>query len=187
MPTDANCTNRAYAHGEQSSEVSRMPSGESTAATESTGSLPSLPSLVLFSVSTQPWHAALARLPRLPNAQAAAVSFRSHSHHTTATTFPSPSPHMLLGQLLQTYQTLAFSGTVNQEHQTQHQTQPTPVAACCGDGLDRSCSAPTAVAACTIAVRCCSCVWAVSPKTLLCGGNTKRFRIGSKMNETVQN
>ena len=67
MPTDANCTNRAYAHGEQSSEVSRMPTGESTAATESTGSLPSLPSLVLFSVSTQPWHAALARRPGTPS------------------------------------------------------------------------------------------------------------------------
>ena len=164
---------------QQSSAVSRMPTGESTAATESTGSLPSLPSLVLFSVSTQPWHAALARLPRLPNAQAAAVSFRSHSHHTTATTFPSPSPHMLLGQLLQTYQTLAFSGTVNQEHQTQHQTQPTPVAACCGDGLDRSCSAPTAVAACTIAARV--------PENSFMWRKSKRFKISKMKHETVQN
>ena len=75
-------------------------------------------SISSISCSLQREHAALARLP---NAQAAAVLFRSHSHHTTATTFPSPSPHMLLGQLLQTYQTLAFSRTVNQEQQENDQ------------------------------------------------------------------
>ena len=116
------------------------------------------------------------------HSQHISITFPSHSHHTS-TSLPPHASRPAAPNL----SNLAFSGTVNQEHQTQHQTQPTPVAACCGDGLDRSCSAPTAVAACTIAVRCCSCVWAVSPKTLLCGGNTKRFRIGSKMNETVQN
>ena len=126
------------------------------------------------------------------HSQHISIAFPSHLHHICITypahfnhipiTFSShlhlPPPHASR-PAAPNLSNLAFSGTVNQEHQTQHQTQPTPVAACCGDGLDRSCSAPTAVAACTIAARV--------PENSFMWRKSKRFKISKMKHETVQN
>ena len=150
---------------QQSSAVSRMPTGESTASTESTGSL--APS-------------ARARSPGTPSkctsrCRVISITFPSHDSDDIPISLPPHASRPAASNL----SNLAFSGTVNQEHQTQHQTQPTPVAACCGDGLDRSCSAPTAVAACTIAARV--------PENSFMWRKSKRFKISKMKHETVQN